>query len=52
MQLKPIRIDPSLDKETEKRIIEFIEEQVYLPIIKAMEEAQKFFNSSDPIEEE
>lgn len=51
MQLKPIRIDPSLDKETEKKIIEFLEQEIFAPVIKAMEDSKQFFNSSDPIEE-
>lgn len=50
MQLKPIKINPSLEKDTEKKIIEFLEQEVFLPVIKAMEESKQFFNSSSAIE--
>lgn len=50
MELKPIKINPSLEKETEKKIIEFIEQEIFLPVVKVMEESKQFFNSSNAIE--
>lgn len=49
MELKPIRINPALEEQTEKRIIDFLRDQLFIPIIEAMKESKKFFNSSDPI---
>lgn len=52
MQLKPIKPDLKIEKQAERKILEFLFESIFEPVLVAMQESKEtYFNSSSKIEE-